>query len=147
MKKVLRLVLMISVISLTLFISACSNSYDEMIDGFNKKYFSLTPTPPIEKRITDANFAQETMLELRYTFIQGYESTLVAPAGASSYLWKIQNSDGTMQEESLCEERIYTFIPEEVFEINAETKLVLTVTSEAGTEYIDTTIIVVLNRE
>ena len=147
MKKVLRLVLMISVISLTLFISACSNSYDEMIDGFNKKYFSLTPTPPIEKRITDANFAQETMLELRYTFIQGYESTLVAPAGASSYLWKIQNSDGTMQEDSLCEERIYTFIPEEDFEINAETKLVLTVTSESGTEYIDTTIIVVLNRE
>ena len=147
MKKVLRLVLMISIISLTLFISACSNSYDEMIDGFNKKYFSLTPTPPIEKRITDANFAQETMLELRYTFIQGYESTLVAPAGASSYLWKIQNSDGTMQAESLCEERIYTFIPEEDFEINAETKLVLTVTNEAGTEYIDTTIIVVLNRE
>ena len=147
MKKVLRFVLMISIISLTLSISACSNSYDEMIDGFNKKYFSLTPTPPIEKRITDANFAQETMLELRYTFIQGYESTLVAPAGASSYLWKIQNSDGTMQEESLCEERIYTFIPEEDFEINAETKLVLTVTSESGTEYIDTTIIVVLNRE
>ena len=138
---------MISIISLTLFISACSNSYDEMIDGFNKKYFSLTPTPPIEKRITDANFAQETMLELRYTFIQGYESMLVAPAGASSYLWKIQNSDGTMQEDSLCEERIYTFIPEEDFEINAETKLVLTVTSESGTEYIDTTIIVVLNRE
>ena len=87
------------------------------------------------------------MLELRYTFIQGYESMLVAPAGASSYLWKIQNSDGTMQEDSLCEERIYTFIPEEDFEINAETKLVLTVTSESGTEYIDTTIIVVLNRE
>lgn len=147
MKKVLHYVLIISIISLTLLISACSNSYDEMIDGFNKKYFSLTPTPPIEKRITDANFAQETMLELRYTFIQGYESTLVAPAGASSYLWKIQNSDGTMQEESLCEERIYTFIPEEDFEINAETKLVLTVTNEAGTEYIDTTIIVVLNRE
>ena len=147
MKKVLRFILMISIISLTLFISACSNSYDEMIDGFNKKYFSLTPTPPIEKRITDANFAQETMLELRYTFIQGYESMLVAPAGASSYLWKIQNSDGTMQEDSLCEERIYTFIPEEDFEINAETKLVLTVTSESGTEYIDTTIIVVLNRE
>ena len=147
MKKVLHYVLIISIISLTLSISACSNSYDEMIDGFNKKYFSLTPTPPIEKRITDANFAQETMLELRYTFIQGYESMLVAPAGASSYLWKIQNSDGTMQEDSLCEERIYTFIPEEDFEINAETKLVLTVTSESGTEYIDTTIIVVLNRE
>ena len=39
------------------------------------------------------------------------------------------------------------FISEEDFEINAETKLVLTVTNEAGTEYIDTTIIVILNRE
>ena len=38
MKKVLRFVLMISIISLTLSISACSNSYNEMIDGFKKHH-------------------------------------------------------------------------------------------------------------
>ncbi len=147
MKKVLRFVLMISIISLFVSISACSNSYNEMIDGFNAKYFSLTPTPPIENSINDSGFNQETMLEVRYTFIEGYESTLPAPLGGASYSWKKMKHDGTFEEPALCEERIFTFVPEESFEINAETKLVLTVTNEAGTEYIDTTIIIVLNRE
>ena len=152
MKRVVHLLFVVSILLLALSFSSCKHSYtaksyDDMLQVYNSKYFSLTPTDPIENKITDAGFSQESMLEIRYTFIQGYETTLVAPAGGTTYSWKIQNSDGTMQDESLCEERVYTFIPEEDFKLNAETKLVLTVTNDAGTEYIDTTIIIVLNRD
>lgn len=152
MQKVSRFLLIISIFSICLIFSGCKNSsvissYDEMLQSYNSKYFSLTPTDPIEKKITDSGFTQESMLENRYTLIQGYEASLVAPMGGARYLWQKQNADGTYAEPALCEERIYSFIPEDDFELNAETKLVLTVTNEAGTEYIDTTIIIVLNRE
>ena len=152
MQKVSRFLLITSIFFICLIFSGCKNSsvissYDEMLQIYNSKYFSLTPTDPIEKKITDPGFTQESMLENRYTLIQGYETPLVAPMGGARYLWQKQNDDGTYVEPALCQERVYSFIPEDDFELNAETKLVLTVTNEAGTEYIDTTIIIVLNRE
>ncbi len=146
MKKFDRLVF-VSLIFLSFAVTGCGNSYEKMVEEFDDKYFSLTPTIGVEKKLTDSAFTQECMLETHYTFIKGFESTLTAPMGGIKYLWRKQNLDGTYVEPSLCEERIYTFIPEEDFEINVETKLVLTVTDEMGTEYIDTTKIVVLNRE
>lgn len=152
MKKFAWFGLGVFVLILSISFTSCKNvnnpkSYDEMLQVYNSKYFSLTPTDPIEKNINDSDFNQSSMLDLRYTFIEGYESTLAAPVGGAKYLWQKQNHDGTFAETPLCEKRIYNFAPEEDFEINAETKLVLTVTNNSGTEYIDTTIIVVLNRE
>ena len=130
-----------------LLISSCTNSYEQMINNFNENYFTLTPTPAKESNLLDKDFDQEQMLEIRYTFIEGFNSSLVAPKGAAKYLWVEENlEDGQVQKKTLCNERIYTFLPENDFEVNKESKLVLTVTDEKGTEYIDTTIIVVLNR-
>ena len=128
-----------------LLLSSCTNSYEQMINNFNENYFTLTP--PKENSLLDENFDQEQMLEIRYTFIEGFESSLVAPKGAAKYLWVEEElEDGQVQKKTLCNERIYAFLPESDFEVNKESKLVLTVTDEKGTEYIDTTIIVVLNR-
>lgn len=130
-----------------LLISSCTNSYEQMINNINENYFTLTPTPAKESNLLDKDFDQEQMLEIRYTFIEGFNSSLVAPKGAAKYLWVEENlEDGQVQKKTLCNERIYAFLPENDFEVNKESKLVLTVTDEKGTEYIDTTIIVVLNR-
>ena len=152
MKKLVRLIFAELIISLCFVFNGCKDmhvvdSYDEMLQDYNSKYFTLTPTPPIEKRITDSNFNQDSMLEFRYTFIEGYEATLVAPLGGAKYSWIKLKHDGTFEDSPVCEKRIYDFVPEKDFEINTETKLVLTVTDESGTEYIDTTLIVVLNNE
>ena len=146
MKRIFKKLSLAAVFVFLLFTS-CTNSYEQMINHFNDNYFTLTPTPPEESNLTDENFDQSKMLENRYTFIEGFESSLVAPKGAKKYLWVEEDLEqGQIQKKTLCNERIYTFIPECDFEVNKELKLVLTVTDEKGTEYIDTTIIVVLNR-
>ena len=147
MKNIFKNLSIVAGLIILLLLSSCTNSYEQMINNFNQNYFTLTPTPPKENNLLDEDFDQEQMLEIRYTFIEGFESSLVAPKGAAKYLWVEENlEDGQVQKKTLCNERIYVFLPESDFEVNKESKLVLTVTDEKGTEYIDTTIIVVLNR-
>lgn len=147
MKSIVKNISLTAGLLIFLLISSCTNSYEQMINNFNENYFTLTPTPAKESNLLDKDFDQEQMLEIRYTFIEGFNSSLVAPKGAAKYLWVEENlEDGQVQKKTLCNERIYAFLPESDFEVNKESKLVLTVTDEKGTEYIDTTIIVVLNR-
>ena len=130
--------------------TGCSNSYDKMLEDYNNKYFSLEPSEPKNTDITDNNFLPENMLEKRYTFIKGYESSLAAPSGGVSYNWTIKlpdsNNPEITVEQSVCSEQIYNFIPERAFRTDTEATLVLTVTDSTGTEYIDTALIIVISR-
>lgn len=145
MKNYLRLLLIFSFV-----LTGCSTNYDEMIEDYNEKYFSLEPTKPNNPNISDENFLADNMLEKRYTFVKGYESSLAAPSGGEKYNWTIKTTDSrnpeNIVEESVCSEQIYNFFPERAFKNDTETTLVLTVTDYSGTEYIDTALIIVISR-
>ena len=129
------------IIGFSLFtISACSISYDSMLEDFNKEYFA--PEHKKEKSVNDSGFKAETMLEPSYDFYEGYASSLIAPADAASYNWKTPKANTEPVEyKELSRERIYSFMPGKDFEAGSEIKLILTVTSQTGAEYIDTTIV------
>ena len=128
---------------LTLFVS-CKSSYDELLEDFNNQYFSLEYK---EKTIFDDDFVAEDMLELKYDFYDGYVSSIVAPAGAVKYSWIIPlENTSPVQYKEVCTKQIYDFMPGKDYAVGSETKLILTVTDESGTEYIDSTIIKI-NRE
>ena len=150
MKKVsVNILILTGILFLCLF-CACSNSYDDMIEDFNSKYFSLEPSEPKNTDISDNTFLPENMLEKRYTFIKGYESSLAAPSGGNSYNWTVKlpdsNNPEITVEQSVCSEQIYNFIPERAFRTDTEATLVLTVTDSTGAEYIDTALIIVISR-
>ncbi len=132
----LMLLFSIFIISLT----ACKNSYDTMLEDFNKKYFAAENGS--DKSIEDSSFVAEDMLAPVYDFYEGYSSSLLAPADAASYLWKSpKENTSPLEYKELCKEREFSFMPGKDFAVGSETKVILTVTSKEGTEYIDTTII------
>lgn len=145
MKKVNRIIsILIFLLFLPLIFSSCSGSYDDMLHDFNDSFFSAEFH---EKSIYDDDFVAEEMLELKYDFYEGFESSLSAPAGAVKYSWTIPKENTMPVEYSqVCTEQTYTFMPGKDYEAGSETKLILTVTDENGTEYIDSTIIKI-NRE
>lgn len=150
MKKVYEVLLAATVLSLLSLFCACSNSYDKMVEEYNKKYFAIEPTAPNNPDISDNTFLPDNMLEKRYTFIKGYESRLAAPSGGASYDWTVKlpdvNDPEVIVEKSVCSEQIYNFFPERVFKTDTEATLVLTVTDSTGAEYIDTALIIVISR-
>ena len=147
MKKIMHVLMMILMILSVLMFTACDSSYDKMLQDFNTEYFTLEPTPPLEKSITDASFSADQMLEKRYTFIKDYASSLIAPEGGVKYDWTLQTEDEEgAKTESVCSERIYDFMPGVDIKMDTETTLVLTVTDSSGMEYIDTALIIVINR-
>ena len=76
-----------------------------------------------------------------------FESSIVAPAGAVKYSWIIPlENTSPVQYKEVCTKQIYDFMPGKDYAVGSETKLILTVTDESGTEYIDSTIIKI-NRE
>lgn len=137
-------ILIFPVFFLALIFSSCSGSYEDMLEDFNDSFFSAEFQ---EKSIYDDDFDAEEMLELKYDFYEGFESSLSAPAGAAKYSWTIPK-ENTMPVEyrQVCTEQTYSFMPGKDYEAGSETKLILTVTDENGTEYIDSTIIKI-NRE
>jgi len=157
MKKIKQLLFSVFILFNGLLISSCANGYDEMLEDFNKENFSLEPTAPKETSINAEGFKPESMLERRYTFYVDYEASLTAPAGGAEYKWVVEKassedgsnaggSSGAVVRETVCTKRTYNFMPGRDFKTNTETKLVLTVTDSSGTEYIDTALIIVINR-
>ena len=155
MKKSIEIVIKFCLLISGLFFISCSNTYDDLLNDFNDKYFSKEPTPVKEKKITDDDFAAEKMLENRYAFVKGYETSLSAPLDCTSYKWEVQKgeqtekSDETEQKEltTVCTKRVYNFMPGVDFKLDEEATLVLTVTDAKGTEYIDTALIIVISRK
>lgn len=129
------------IFAISLFvISACDITYDSMLRDFNKEYFA--PEHKKEKSVNDADFKAETMLEPSYDFYEGYVSSLTAPADAASYSWKTPKANvETPEYKELGKDRVFSFMPGKDFEAGSEIKVILTVTSKTGAEYIDTTIV------
>ena len=120
--------------------TACKVSYDSMLQDFNNKYF--TPAAQKDLSVNDEGFEAETMLSPYYDFYEDYASSLTAPADAAAYSWKTPLPDSEPVEyRELCNERVYNFMPGKDFAAGSEIKVILTVTSNSGAEYIDSTII------
>ena len=142
------LVSLFTVISLLMI--SCSSSYDTMVQDFNKDYCVPESKPMPENSITEPGFVADSMLQPRYLFKDGYEVSLTAPSGGKSYNWELvykvtskYSSEEKEERKSICSKQSYSFMPGEDFAIGTENKLVLTVTDESGTEYIDTTIVII----
>ncbi len=152
MKKISKTLFLICLFISCLFFVSCSNTYDDLLNEFNNQYFSKEPTPVKEKKITDDDFAAEKMLENRYAFVKGYETSLSAPFDCTSYKWEVQKGEGTEGTEqkeltTVCTKRVYNFMPGVDFKLDEEATLILTVTDAKGTEYIDTALIIVISRK
>lgn len=137
-------------ILISLFFS-CTNSYDLMIDSFNRKYF-LPEGPEDDKySVLDPDFNPYEMLSDSYVFKDGYYINLDGPADAATYLWTI--SDIEDSEESVievCNKQNLYCKTSDVFTARHSYKLVLTitVTKEEGAvvEYIDKSTITIIDQ-
>ena len=149
MKALFELIATICLFLSALFCSACKNNYDIMVQDFNKEFCVPDSKKIPENSINEDGFVATSMLLPRYLFKEGYEVTLQAPSGGKTYNWELVNSvrGKTIKESeektSVCNKQSYSFMPGEDFTIGTENKLVLTVTDDSGTEYIDTTIIII----
>lgn len=148
MKKVLRLVLMISIISLTLSISACSNSYNEMIDGFNKKYFKKGYLPPEPYTTSSKDFKEGEMLKDIIVMADEQLYLFTAPDGGEdcTYEWQgfapVKDSDGKEKMKPIKIEdnnkKTLSFLAPGGFNRDKENLLVVTVTEKSGRQFTDT---------
>lgn len=143
LKILLPLIIFIQIFALT----SCGNSYDSMLKNFNDKYFSQEPVPVEEETILDDDFDPDKMLERTYAFVDGFQTSLAAPAGAASYDWSIKDKKSKEGEaKSVCNKQVFDFMPGKFFKAGEESTLVLTVTDTSGTEYIDTAVIILITR-
>lgn len=127
-------------------ILSCTNSYDELVDTFNRKYFA--PAPAAEERFsaTSPNFNPNDMLEQDYDFKDGFYINLEGPENAATYLWSYSEVDPDNAKKeteyiNVCSNKTFYFKTSDFFKIRHTYYLVLTitVTGEEGAvmEYID----------
>ena len=149
MKKVLHYVLIISIISLTLLVSACSNSYDDMIEQFNLKNFKKGYNTKEHYTISD-DFLETDMLEDVITVNSHSVLNLIAPfcGDDGNYEWKVivpekDNHSNRYIEKEYCigNERILFYEIPGVLNIDKRNTLILTVSNNNGEEYTDSAII------
>ncbi len=160
-KNIIKNILKITVSSLFLFTAfSCTNSYDEMIDSFNRKYFLPESSEDEKYSAISPNFNPYKMLEKEYSFRADYYINLEGPKDASSYLWSysevkteedkaiVGNIDETFT--NICTEKDLYFKTSDFFKVGHVYKLVLTitVTGAEGTvrEYIDTATISIIDQ-
>ena len=140
---------------LSMMIMSCKNSYNELIDNFNKEFFS--PERPVEDAysVTNQGFDPDSMLDEYYTFKKGYFVNLEAPADALTYLWTYTGLYDTENPVTLSNKQYLYFNTAEAFNLKANEnthsfKLVLTitVTGAEGTvkEYIDSSTITIIDQ-
>lgn len=147
MKKSYKIIILHCLFIYCCFFVSCSNTYDDLLDAFNEKYFSQEPTPVEEKTVADDDFDPDKMLDRTYTFVDGFQTSLSAPAGAASYDWSIKDKKSKEGEaKSVCNKQVFDFMPGKFFKAGEESTLVLTVTDTSGTVYIDTAVIILITR-
>ena len=126
------------------FIS-CSNSYDSMLDQFNRKYFSAEPAKEEPYSVKSSKFVASEMLSATYTVPENVYLNLEAPDNADFYLWTYEKEDGSSV--VLGREKNLMYKTPGLMKVREENDLVLTVkvADENGnlTEYIDKTIIII----
>ena len=144
MKKRFNSILLITII--TLLMTACANSYNEMIDDFNKKYFTKGYLPPEPYTTKSKNFRESEMLDDIISMKEDTLTILTAPDGGEEclYEWKAlvpakdDNGKSYMKETVIGNERTLSYKAPGVFNSDKENKLVVTVTEKAGREFTDT---------
>lgn len=132
MQKVSRFLLIISIFSICLIFSGCKNSYENMIEEFDAKYFMPEPVKIPGYSINDSNFRESEMLEPSYVFPEGIYVNLEAREGGNSYSWKCINNDGT--ETEISTSRVLYYETPGAFKYGEENTLLLTVTVSNGNE-------------
>jgi len=149
MQKVSRFLLIISIFSICLIFSGCKNSYENMIEEFDGKYFMPEPKVYIPYSINSPDFNPKDMLAPSYVFPEDVYINLEAPENCTTYLWKIVDSKGNElsnpnEPES---ERVFYHAASDGFRVGEENILILTVTvtdSQGNiTEYIDESVIII----
>lgn len=87
-------ILGLAVVACLIFITAgCSESYDSMLDNYNKKFIPMSSIPPAVKP-GQAGFDQDAMLENIYIADTWSTLNIKGPEGCKSYLWSIENTKG-----------------------------------------------------
>ena len=130
----------------TLLITACANSYNEMIDNFNQKYFTKGYLPPEPYTTKSKNFRESEMLDEIISMKEDSLTILTAPDGGegSLYEWKAlvpskdENGKSYMKETVIGSERTLSYKAPGVFNSDKENKLVVTVTEMSGGQFTDT---------
>lgn len=134
-------------IILIFLLLSCSNSYNQVIDNFNKKYFHEEASEERVYSIYLPDFNCSTMLSDSYELKKGTTLSLIAPDGGVSYKWtalvkgiKDKNKE---VETDIAEQKKLSYRVPGVFRDDVVNKLVLTVTDSNGTEYKDTALIII----
>ncbi len=126
---------------------SCSNSYNQVIDNFNKKYFHEEASEDRVYSIYLPDFNCSTMLSDSYELKNGMTLSLIAPDGGVSYKWTALVKDikekNKEVETDIAEQKSLSYRVPGVFRDDVVNKLVLTVTDSNGTEYKDTALIII----
>ena len=134
-------------IILIFLLLSCSNSYNQVIDNFNKKYFHEEASDERVYSIYLPDFNCSTMLSDSYELKQGKTLSLFAPDGGVSYKWTALVKDikdkNKEVETDIAEQKSLSYRVPGVFRDDVVNKLVLTVTDSNGTEYKDTALIII----
>ncbi len=148
MRKALRI---FTIAYVLLCCTACNNSYESLVDQFNRKYFMPEQNNPEGYSVKNENFNPVEMLNPVYSITEGVYLDLEAPEGGDSYSWELIQDDGTPLQPPLSTERILYYKTPGVFVLREENDLVLTVTvtDKEGnvTEYIDKTVIIIKSQK
>ena len=134
-------------IILIFLLLSCSNSYNQVIDNFNKKYFHEEASDERVYSIYLPDFNCNTMLSDSYELKKGMTLSLIAPDGGVSYKWTALVKDikekNKEVETDIAEQKSLSYRVPGVFRDDVVNKLVLTVTDSNGTEYKDTALIII----
>lgn len=134
-------------IILIFLLLSCSNSYNQVIDNFNKKYFHEEASEERVYSIYLPDFNCSTMLSDSYELKKGTTLSLIAPDGGVSYKWTalVKDIKGKNKEveTDIAEQKSLSYRVPGVFRDDVVNKLVLTVTDSNGTEYKDTALIII----
>ena len=145
MKKVLRFAVLILISIYFLMVCSCGNSYENMLEDFDGKYFSPEPLGYDPFSVNAPEFNPNNMLEVSYTFPEGYYIILEAPDNCTSYSWTCSNSE--FNKKVIGSDRVLYYEIPGAFKAGEENTLILTVTVADGegksTEYIDESVIII----
>lgn len=146
MNSLFKLIAGICIFLSALFFSACKNSYDNMIEEYNEKYFVKSYLPPEPYTTSSKNFNEIDMLDDIISMQDGNRMILSAPEGGEgcTYKWEGfapgKDSEGKdcMKSIFVETERTLFFDAPGGFDKDRENKLVVTVTEKSGKQYTDT---------
>ncbi len=105
----------------------CSNSYENMIEVFDKKYFSKEPPAIPEFSVYNDDFDEADMLDASYIFPTNTYINLEAPADGLSYSWNYV--DDNNEEHEFLNTRLLYFKTPGPFKEGEENTLVLKVSA------------------